>query len=254
MSKTSNKNAGFSSATGKRVASDEFDFDESEPIMPTSADKKRQKQEVQRYLTTIDAGVLFQQVGDDAFGDVKGNEPLNGARCGVLVNIGRTSGIPLRTAELNASNVFVPNDAPFPSSAKALNVFSHTCQDVFPKSVNGCTIAVPIAAHSPVIVATIRERFGDRIAININEDDINSTIYYVKKVSNNTERFFVPDLKSIYWLRETLEANNLLVLVKIKKQNDSDDKDRYALYLNSERFNTFKGICEYLRVRLALKA
>ena len=99
---------------------------------------------------------------------------------------------------------------------------------------------------------TIRRKYGDKLTININDHSVRSTIHYVKKSTGSTDRYFVPNLHSIYWLRETLEANNLLVLVKMKKPNE-DEKDRFALYLTAERFNTFKAICEYLDVRLALK-
>ena len=123
----------------------------------------------------------------------------------------------------------------------------------FPDSVSGYTIVTVLAlAYSPTILRYVKSRYLGRggLKVTVAESDLqNTTIHYVKKDRKNGQSiYFIKDLASIYWLKETLEENNLLLTVKAKGSED------HALYLTQERFDKLSNICAFLEVRLALRA
>ena len=158
-----------------------------------------------------------------------------------------------KTIELDDSQPFTPETGTpeFVINVKAINMFNHTCADHFPESVSGCTLAVPALTYSPTILEYVMRAYNGRggLAITFSEADIATAIHYTKKTRPGKKAsYFVKDLASIYWLKETLEENNLLVIAKGK------NGDSYALYLNEGRFDKFSKICKFLRVRLVLDA
>ena len=251
-----NTNAG-SNDNGKRAliddeAEDGFDFEVNEVVKPKSNSAKKHKGNVERIMTLVDNGVLFSLPGDDAFGHIPSNEAIPEQRCAVFVNMNKSIGLCLKTIDLNDQQPFVPPNAPHTIIIKAINMYNHEAEFLFPNSVNGCTIAVPAIAYSPKLLREVKQKFNGRIYVPVTETDVMSTIRYVKKSTGAENRYFVTDLASIYWMRETLEANNILAIVKMKKKEDVNF-DRYALYLTADRFKILADICTFLEVRLALQ-